>query len=199
MTLSVQFATMAIMVLSGIYLGIAQDTFRRFSVHWKGKRVTSYFLEISFWLLQTLIIFYCLFLVNAGEIRLYIFLACLLGFSFYQALLNTLYKRLLERVIDIFRAIFQFFKRLFILLIIMPLKWIFLVCSSVIIFLFQIVIKLLGFIFKVILFPFLLIGRMLQPFIPEKFKKLLHKSSSIYSTIRIKLKKGIEYLTFRRR
>lgn len=111
MTLSVQFTTMAVMVLSGIYLGLAQDTFRRISVHWKKRPIISYSFEIGFWLLQTLIVFYVLFLVNSGEIRFYIFLACLLGFSFYQALLKTIYRQMLERLISVFRAIYKFLNK----------------------------------------------------------------------------------------
>ena len=79
MTLSIQFITMAAMVLSGIYLGVIRDTFQRFAIYWKGRKLLSYLLEIIFWILQTLVVFYVLFLVNAGEIRLYIILACLLG------------------------------------------------------------------------------------------------------------------------
>lgn len=199
MTLSVQFTTMAVMVLSGIYLGIAQDTFRRLSIHWKGKKLTSYVLEISFWLLQTLIIFYCLFLVNAGELRLYIFLAGLLGFSCYQALLKSLYKELLERVLTVVQAIFRFIERLITVLIFLPLKWLFLVCSSIVIALFAVVVKLLGFCLKVILFPFRLIGRILMPIIPKSFIKFFHKLQPFYSTIKDILSKGLRYLTFKRR
>ncbi|MCF3944461.1 spore cortex biosynthesis protein YabQ [Oceanobacillus alkalisoli] len=199
MTLSVQFTTMAVMVLSGIYLGLAQDTFRRFSVHWKNRTVISYLLEIGFWLLQTIIVFYFLFLVNSGEIRLYIFLACLLGFSFYQALLKTVYRNVLEGVISVLRTIFRFIKQVFLIFIVTPLKWIFFLLSGIIVFIINLVVKLLAIILKIILFPFLMIGRILKPLIPENFIKFFHKLHPIYSTIRNILKKGLEYATFKRR
>lgn len=199
MTLSVQFTTMAVMVLSGIYLGLALDTFRRISVHWKKRPIISYSFEIGFWLLQTLIVFYLLFLVNSGEIRFYIFLACLLGFSFYQALLKTVYRQGLERLISVFRAVFRFFKQVFFILIVTPIKWIFLLSASIILFLLNMIVKILAILLKVILFPFLLIGKLLKPLIPENLIKFLHKLYPIYSTIRDILKKGLKYATFKRR
>src|SRR5699024_5483544 len=101
MTLDVQFMTMAAMTLSGIYLGIAQETFRRFKPHWKPNRFLLYFMEIAFWLFQVALIFYVLFLVNAGELRLYVFLALFLGISMYQVLVASVYKRLLEMIVRI--------------------------------------------------------------------------------------------------
>src|SRR5690625_5859173 len=75
MTLNVQFLTMLFMVVSGFYLGIALETFRRFSPLWRHRPVLVYIFEVSFWLIQTFIIFYVLYKVNAGELRVYIFLA----------------------------------------------------------------------------------------------------------------------------
>ena len=199
MTLSVQFTAMAVMVLSGIYLGIAQDTFRRFSIHWTGNKLLNYLMEISFWLLQTLIVFYCLFLVNAGELRLYIFLACLLGFSFYQALLKTAYLRILEWLIRIFLAIYNFVKRLISIFIIRPIRFILFVCYRIVLFIYQVVVKLLSALLKLVLFPFLLLGRLLKPIIPKKLINFYHKFRSIYSTIKDTLVKWSKYLTFKRR
>src|SRR5690625_1760968 len=85
MTLDTQFLTMIFMVLGGLYLGIAKDTFRRFSPYWKNKRFINYAMEICFWLTQTFLLFYVLFRINGGELRFYVFLACLLGYAMFQA------------------------------------------------------------------------------------------------------------------
>src|SRR5699024_11891782 len=37
-------------------------------------------LELGFWFIQTAVLFYILFKVNEGELRIYVFLACLLGY-----------------------------------------------------------------------------------------------------------------------
>src|SRR5699024_12815245 len=123
MTLHVQFMSLISMVIGGFYLGMAIDTFRRFSTYWERNVFFKYLLEICFWLMQSLILFYVLFRVNDGEIRFYIFLSCLLGFATYQALAASIYKQLLEGVIRIVRSIYRFFKRLIEVLIIIPVKW----------------------------------------------------------------------------
>lgn len=125
MTLSTQFLTLITMALSGFYLGIAQETFRRFTVYWKGRLFLTYFLEILFWMMQAGILFYILYRVNQGELRIYIVLASLFGFSAYQALAKQVYKRLLERLIRIFKAIYQGIEKLIKILLISPLRWIF--------------------------------------------------------------------------
>src|SRR5699024_2545129 len=112
MTLDVQFMTMIAMALCGIYLGIAQETFRRFTPHWKSNRFLAYFMEITFWLSQVMIIFYILFRVNSGELRMYVFLALLLGVSAYQVFVAAIYKRVLEMIIRIITVVYQFLKRL---------------------------------------------------------------------------------------
>jgi len=199
MTLSIQFTTMAMMVLSGIYLGLIQDTFRRFAIHWEKKKALSYLIEISFWILQTLIVFYVLFRVNAGELRLYVFLACLLGFSAYQALLKKGYKLVLERVINVGTRILGVFQRVISILLITPLKWVFLLCVTLLLFLFRMVTNVLVFILKLLFFPIRLLGKIIQPLIPEKIIRFFHKFIMFYSTIKHRAKKWLKYMTFRRR
>lgn len=199
MTLSVQFTTMAVMVLSGIYLGMAHDTFRRLSIHWAKKTITSYVLEVSFWLLQTLIIFYCLFLVNAGELRFYIILACLLGFSAYEALVKKGFRFLLEKILTGLRAIYTFFRKIITVLFITPLTWLILVCLSIVLFLLRLFVKIIGFLLSLILSPFRFIGRFIKPWIPERIIKFFHKSASFYSTIRERLRKALKDVTLKRR
>lgn len=58
MTLTVQFITMAAMIVSGLYLGMSLDTFRRFSPYFKNNVFLTYSLEISFWLMQAFILFF---------------------------------------------------------------------------------------------------------------------------------------------
>src|SRR5690606_28472217 len=88
------------------------------------KIVLTYFMEICFWLTQTIILFYVLFKVNSGEIRFYVFIACLLGFSMYQVLAAKIYKRLLEVIIRMITSVYNFFKRLVQVLFIRPVIWI---------------------------------------------------------------------------
>ena len=93
MTLTVQFYTMIAMVAMGVWLGVAMDTYSRFFHPSKSKSLWLYANDVVFWLLQGLLIFYVLYVVNEGELRLYVFLALLCGYAAYRALLQPLYRR----------------------------------------------------------------------------------------------------------
>lgn len=188
MTLNQQFLTMISMILAGCYLGIILDTFRRFSFYWRERRVLSYFLEACFWLVQTLLLFYVLFRVNSGELRVYVFIACLLGFSFYQAVLATIYKRLLEQVIQLLIWLFRLINRIVIILIITPIKWIILMVSSLVLFILKLV-------FLPVKWCFQLIYRLL----PSSIKKFFYKFAGIYSIIKNRCIKILKYIKLNRR
>jgi len=191
--------TMLAMILSGFYLGIIQETYRRLTVYWRKRVFLTYFLEISFWLTQTAIIFYVLYRVNAGELRLYVFLACLLGFSVYQVFAKSIYKRLLESIIRIMAAIYHFFERLFQGLIITPISWI----IKGIIFIVLSIVHMLGaiimFILKLVFTPFKWIGKGIYQLLPEVFKNFLHKLAGFYSKMKNISYKELKKLLFRRR
>src|SRR5699024_11472846 len=108
MTLNVQFLTMMSMVAGGFYLGIMLDTFRRLTRSWTSHFIVTTIVEVCFWLIQTFILFYILFLVNGDELRAYVFIACLLGFSAYQVVGKRWYMKLLERILSIDVAVYRF-------------------------------------------------------------------------------------------
>jgi len=96
MSLSVQFYTMLAMIAMGSFFGGTLDTYNRFLQRRKRKRWVVFVHDVLFWLCQSLLLFYVLFLVNAGEVRFYIFIALLCGFAAYQALFKNGYLKLLE-------------------------------------------------------------------------------------------------------
>ncbi|MBP2078521.1 spore cortex biosynthesis protein YabQ [Oceanobacillus polygoni] len=201
MSLSIQFLTMITMVLSGFYLGIVQETFRRLTYYWKRRVFLTYFLEISFWLTQTAIILYVLFRVNAGEIRVYVILACLLGFSIYQVLAKAAYKRLLEWIIRIVSAVYRFFRNLVHTLIISPISWIIRTLFRLVLWILMLIGTILLFILKVVITPFRWVGMGIYHLIPDGFKKNLHKLAGFYSTMKNICYKGykkLEKLLFKR-
>ncbi|MFC3040973.1 spore cortex biosynthesis protein YabQ [Virgibacillus xinjiangensis] len=199
MTLSVQFITMIAMVLSGFYLGIIQDTFRRFAMYWKDRVLLAYVLEVCFWLAQTGIIFYILFRANGGELRLYIFLACFLGFAAYQALAAAAYKRMLEHIIRIGAAIWRFCKRVFQLLVFTPVKWMFLLLVAAALGAWKLIFAILLFLWKVATAPVFWLFRMIFSLLPESWQKNLHKLAGVYSTMKNIYKKCKEYIIKKRR
>ncbi|RDW15313.1 spore cortex biosynthesis protein YabQ [Oceanobacillus arenosus] len=199
MTLSIQFLTMATMVLSGIYLGISQDTFRRFTQYWKNQTLLTYFMEICFWLTQAIILFYVLYRVNAGEIRFYIVMACLLGFSMYQVVAANLYKRLLEHVIRVIAGFYRFCAKVVQVLLITPIRWIIIMLLTILLFILRLVGKVLFFILKLLVMPFKWIGKALYQLLPKKVKKNLHKIAGFYSKMKNICIKWAKFFKFNRR
>jgi len=192
MTLSDQFLTMITMILAGLYLGIVQETFRRFTPYWKNNQFFTYVLEISFWITQTFILFYVLFLVNGGELRFYVFLAILLGFSIYQVFIKRIYKRLLERIIQVIAAVYRFFVRFVQALIITPIKWIIKTLISIVLGLASAILTILFFILKVVFTPFKWLFMFIYRLLPQKFKNFLYKIAGLYSKIWNRCKQWIK-------
>lgn len=122
MTLSTQFLTMISMIGMGALFGVMFDTYQRFLHRTKRKQWLVFFNDVLFWVIQALIIFYVLFQVNKGDVRLYIFLALLCGFAAYQGLFKHIYLRLLEIVISTFIWIINFMKSTFIFIIYKPVR-----------------------------------------------------------------------------
>lgn len=111
---------MVSMIGMGSLFGAMFDTYQRFLKRPKRKAWIVFINDLLFWAIQALLIFYILFLVNKGEIRFYIFLALICGFAAYQSLLQGIYLRLLEGVIQIFIYTYRFIKKSLQLLIYKP-------------------------------------------------------------------------------
>lgn len=168
MTLTVQFYTIVAMIGSGIWLGASLDTYHRF--HPRGKRWNwlRFINDILFWIVQALLIFYVLLQVNKGEVRIVIFLALLCGFAFYKSLLQSLFQRILERLIKITVGIIRFFKKIFRLFIYNPAKVILNLLVGLSKMVIRFLLSALLFLSGILLYPLKLIGKLLVALIPEK-------------------------------
>lgn len=199
MTLDVQFITMIAMMIGGFYLGVASDTFRRLCVYWKQRVVLKYFMEIGFWLTQTLLLYYVLFQANSGELRFYVFVALLLGFAMYQALAANMYKRLLEYLIGIIVQIYRFLVKVTRVIIIIPVTFLIQLIITIIVGTATILLKLIRFTFKIVLAPVIWLFRMVFRMLPQSIQKRLHKIAGFYSIIENTCKKWIQKLMSKRR
>lgn len=187
------------MILGGFYLGIAKDTFRRFSPYWKARRFITYMMEISFWLTQTFLLFYVLFWVNGGELRVYVFLACLLGFAMYQVIAAAFYKRALEKIIRVFTAIYRFFAKTVQALLITPVRWIVQMLIKSILIVAQLIFSILFFVGKCIYLPIKWIFLTIYRLLPKNIQKILHKFAGLYSIIKNIYSKCVKYIKFFKR
>ncbi|MDQ0220891.1 spore cortex biosynthesis protein YabQ [Peribacillus cavernae] len=182
MTLSVQFYTLVAMIGMGSYFGAALDTYNRFLKRSKRKSWLVFINDFLFWVVQGLLIFYVLFLVNEGELRFYLFLALLCGFSAYQALFKSAFNRFLESVIHFFITTSKFIVKSFQTLIYHPIKWL----ISGIVFLFvslgkgiysliQFIFKLINSVLSMIIRPFIWILKVFWNYLPKSVTKNVGK------------------------
>jgi spore cortex biosynthesis protein YabQ len=203
MTLSTQFLTMLSMIMMGSLFGVMFDTYQRFLNRPNRKSWIVFFNDLLFWVIQALIIFYILFLVNNGELRFYIFVALLCGFAAYQSLFKSIYLRLLEVIIKTVIAIYNFMRRTFQLLIYKPVLGLIQLVISIIILLgrglislVKFVLKIVWGVLKVIWFPIekivLLLWKLLPKTIKKSVEKLYNKMAGIFMEIKNYLLKLIK-------
>lgn len=152
MTLTIQFYTLLAMIGMGSLFGAALDTYNHFLKRSERKRWIVFLHDFLFWIIQGLLIFYVLFLVNEGELRLYLFLALLCGFSAYQALFKGLYLRFLAFLIVLVVKLFRFMTELVRLIVIEPIKWIIMSIFAIVLGISKLVLALSKGIGKVLLF-----------------------------------------------
>jgi spore cortex biosynthesis protein YabQ len=182
MTLSTQFLTMLSMIGMGSLFGAMFDTYQRFLNRPKQKAWIVFINDLLFWVIQALIIFYTLFIVNSGELRFYIFIALLCGFAAYQALFKAIYLRLLEMGIQSVIAIYKFIIKMLQILIYKPvigliqlLIMIILALGRGLITLVKFVFKIVLFILKIILVPLQKIMMLFWKLLPKGIKKTVDK------------------------
>lgn len=180
MTLSTQFLTMLAMIGMGSCFGAALDTYNRFLHRSKRKSWIVFCNDILFWLLQGLVIFYVLFLVNKGELRFYIFVALLCGFAAYQSIFKRGYLRLLEIIISMVISIYRFFLKVFHIFIYKPIYSLVVTFISIIILLgkgifalAKLILNVLLFLVRVLFKPIKWILFMIWSLFPKKVKKFV--------------------------
>ncbi|WP_141993371.1 spore cortex biosynthesis protein YabQ [Bacillus sp. B4EP4a] len=162
MTLTIQFYTLLAMIGMGSGFGAALDTYSRFLNRSERKRWIVFIHDFLFWIIQGLLIFYVLFLVNEGEFRLYLFLALLCGFSAYQALFKGFYQRLLEFLIILVIKLARFIANSVHMLIFLPVKWVLVSVLAIIIGIGKFVLVLLKWAGKILLFILTIFWRPLK-------------------------------------
>lgn len=182
MTLHTQFITMIAIVISGIYLGFATETFHRLVKKWQGYTIVRYSLEVLYWIMQTCLLFYLLYQLNKGEMRFIFVPAGLLGYSMYIVLCQKWYVKWLEKIIYIVKTVISWVVKGMDALIVQPVIWllkVMLQCSK---FLYRLIKKIV----YVICYPLLFL---MKKYIPETFFNNISKILVTCSTMIDNLKK----------
>ncbi len=186
MTLSTQFITMISMVLSGVYVGASYHTFKRLERLWFSSIVWKYLLELTYWLLQAVVLYGILFLINEGILRFYVFLAIICGYAMYKSLFEKPFSRLLDVIFRIFHHIYRFLYRTIELIIVKPIVFIVTVLIISITKLFTFFFTILLVLLKVISWPIRALISILSKIFPQNAQKYLEPFYRIYSKIRRK-------------
>jgi len=187
------------MILGGIYLGVALETFRRLSRTWEKNNILLYVMEICFWLIQSFVLFYILFRVNGGEIRAYVILAGCLGFAIYKALVSRIYIRILERLIIIVTSIYRFIVRMINGIIITPVKYVLQFIISLLILTFKGITVLITFFLTIVFGPIFWILKKVYHLLPKRVQHFLYKLVDFYSTIENITIKIAKFIKIKRR
>ncbi|WP_407272590.1 spore cortex biosynthesis protein YabQ [Radiobacillus sp. PE A8.2] len=184
MTLTTQFLTIISMMGAGTYLGAAIDTFRRYESFWKKRLLFSYIIEICFWLLQTLILFYILYLVNQGELRFYILLAIICGYAAYKSIIQFFYLKVLDWSINSLIQVYRFLRRLVYAILVRPITLLLQFIMTVLLWLWGIILSILLLILKIIWYPIRWLLLMLWRLVPKKAKNYFEDLAGFYSKIK---------------
>lgn len=168
---------MLAMVAMGGWLGIAIDTYSRLIRGRKWHKWITVINDSLFWVLQGLLVFYIMLQINEGEMRFYILLALLCGYSCYRALLGNVYQRILEITIRTIIKTLRFFKTAILVLIINPTKELLKLLYKVCMIIIRISKKVIFFLLMLFFTPFIWAGRAIWRLFPNgklsKFKNKL--------------------------
>jgi spore cortex biosynthesis protein YabQ len=182
MTLTTQFLTMIAMIGMGSLFGALLDTYNRFLQRQKRKTWIVFINDLLFWILQGLSIFYVLFLVNEGEVRIYIFLALICGFAAYQSLMKRIYLRCLEWLISLVISTYRLLVNIFLSLVFRPLRYLVLTIISLLILigkgslsLLKMILSISIWIIKVLWKPIQLLLIIFWKFMPKGIKNNVEK------------------------
>jgi spore cortex biosynthesis protein YabQ len=183
MSLTVQFYTMLAMVGMGGWIGVALDTYGRFLKRPMRARWVIFINDFMFWIVQGLILFYILLLVNEGELRIYIFLAVLCGYAAYQSLLKKIYLRILERIIKTSLSIYRILLRVGQIMVVKPIvgivQLVFVILLGILNFLWKLIkwtFQVLYSFVKIVLAPVRFLLNLLWKLVPNPIKNYLGRN-----------------------
>jgi spore cortex biosynthesis protein YabQ len=174
---------MLAMVGMGGWIGVALDTYGRFLKRPLRARWVVFINDFMFWVVQGLILFYLLLLVNEGELRIYIFLAVLCGYATYQSLLKGIYIRILERLIQTSLNIYRFMLKVCHVMFVKPIvglvQLIIVIILGTLNFLWRLTkwaFQILYSLVKILLAPVRFLLQLLWKLVPFTFRNFLTKN-----------------------
>lgn len=167
------------MVGAGVYIGLAYETYSR--LRWKKKQqLITLIQDLFFWLLNVICIFLWLHYVNQGEMRIYVILSLLCGYAMYKALLQQMYRNILEKIIRSVIYLYRLVVRMIRLFIIQPIVWLYKLIIALIFFIFGLLTKMVQLLYSILLFlarPFIRLYHYVKKKMVQKRKEYQNKKS----------------------
>ncbi|GMK42801.1 hypothetical protein PCCS19_58610 [Paenibacillus sp. CCS19] len=153
LSLSEQWLTMSLMLLSGIGMGVVFDGYRVVSHELRFAKWTLPVLDLLYWAAATLVVFQVLSAGNNGEVRAYVFLGLALGVIVYFLLLSRAVIATVRWTIGAVRYLIGLFIRMFHIFIIRPLLVLYKLCKV-----------LIGFLLALTIFCYKIVIQLIRPF-----------------------------------
>lgn len=94
-----------IFIINGIIIGLIFDFFRILRKSFKTHDGITYLEDILFWIITGFILLYSIFTFNNGEIRLYMFLAVIMGGIIYMILFSNIIIKTNVKIINKLKSI----------------------------------------------------------------------------------------------
>jgi spore cortex biosynthesis protein YabQ len=160
---------MGTMIASGLALGVFYDIYRVVARLLRAVRKLQPVFDIAYWIAAALLVFRVLYASNYGQLRMFVFLALLLGISIYYALLSGWVIRLIYAVIRAGQAVIRFCVRLFQAVVIRPILFLYRVAKVLLGFLLALSIFLGKFVLQ-LLYPLWFLLRLLVRPIIKRWK-----------------------------
>lgn len=120
MTLSIQWLTVAVMLLSGLGMGVVFDGYRVVSNELRFPRWWLPILDVVYWMAAALVVFRVLYASNNGEVRAYVFIGLALGALTYYWLFSKLVIIIVKWIIQAIRSLISFTLKLLDFVIVKP-------------------------------------------------------------------------------
>lgn len=95
-----------IFTINGVLIGIIFDIFRISRKTIKTSDFVTYIEDFVFWIITSIILLYSIFTYNNGELRFFMFLAVILGFSLYLFTISSYLIKINVKIINLVKKVF---------------------------------------------------------------------------------------------
>ncbi|WP_339318156.1 spore cortex biosynthesis protein YabQ [Paenibacillus sp. FSL R10-2734] len=120
---AVQWVTLFYMIMAGVTMGLAYDSYRVLSLKFNFPKWLNAMLDLLYWLGAALLVFRMLYAGNQGQLRFYVFLGLFLGVWIYFLIFSVTVRRFVLMLIQAVQYMCRLLWRLVEILIGTPLRW----------------------------------------------------------------------------